>query len=103
MKLPRKITISGRVYDVKRDRSKGTGYGRGRLDTGVITVGSDGSKEQGFETFIHEVMEVALLEENLRYDRDGTNDFNYQMTHTEFDGYSKSVSRALMPMLKGQE
>lgn len=100
MRLPRKITIAGREYKVKRDPSKGTGYGRGRLDIGVITIGSNGDPEQAFETFVHEVMEVALLENDSRYDRDGTNDFMYQMTHTEFDGYAKSISRALRPMVK---
>lgn len=100
MRLPRKITISGREYVVRRDPSRGTGYGRGRLDIGVITIGSTGDPEQAFETFAHEVMEVAMLEQDLRYNRNGTNDFMYQMTHTEFDGFAKSVSRALRPMIK---
>ncbi len=103
MRLPRKITISGREYTVKRDRSKGTGYGLGRLDRGVITIGSDGSPEQAFETFVHEVMEVTLLENDLRYNRDGTNEFNYQMTHTEFDVYARDVARAIRPMMKNSQ
>lgn len=100
MRLPRKITISGRVYTVKRDKTQGTGYGEGRLDKGTITVGSNGHPEQALETFVHEVMEVALLENDLRYNRDGTIDFNYQMDHTEFDKYAKDVARAIRPMIK---
>ena len=100
MRLPRKVMISGRAYDVRRDRTKSTGHGRGCLSHGKITVGSDGDPEQAYETFVHEVMEVALLENDLRYDRDGTPDFTYMMTHTEFDKYSKDIARALRQMVK---
>lgn len=100
MRLPREVTISGRKYKVKRDKTLCTGCGVGRLDTGIITVGSKGSSEEAVETFVHEVMEVALLEKDLRYNRDGTNDFMYQMTHTEFDGYARDISRALRPLFK---
>lgn len=100
MKLPRKVTISGRDYIVRRNRNDSTGRGSGRFDTGVITIGSDGDPEQAIETYVHEVMEIAMLQNDLRYNRDGTGDFIYQMTHTEFSRYSEDVTRAIRPMLK---
>jgi hypothetical protein len=99
MRLPRKVTISGKVYTVKRDRKKCTGWGRGYLYKSLIVVGSNGDPEQAYETFTHEVMEVALLENDLRYCRDGTNDFNYQMTHTEFDRLARDLAKAFRPMM----
>ncbi len=51
MRLPGKVIISGREYKVRRDRKKGTGWGRGRLDRAIITVGSNGDPEQAVETF----------------------------------------------------
>ncbi len=100
MRLPRKVTISGRDFIVCRDSKKSTGCGSGRFDTGVITVGSNGDPEQAIETYVHEVMEIAMLQNDLRYNRDGTNEFMYQMTHTEFSRYSEDVIRALRPMIK---
>ena len=100
MRLPRKVIISGRDFMVRRDPKKSTGCGCGRFDTGVITIGSNGDPEQALETYVHEVMEVTMLQNNLRYNRDGSNDFSYQMTHTEFSRYSEDITRALRPMLK---
>ena len=101
MRLPSKVTISGKVYTVKRNPKKGTGYGRGNVLYRTIVVGSQGGHtESAFETYIHEITEVAMIENRLRYNRDGEEEFFYLMAHVEVNRLASDIAIAVRPMIK---
>ena len=100
MRLPRKVIISGREYKVSRDPKRGSGWGRGNTRNRTIQIGS---RDRGFEfeTYVHEITEVVLLDSGFRFERDGNpNDFFYKVTHSELDRVTRDISTALEPMLR---
>ena len=100
MRLPRKVTISGKVYKVSRNPKRNSGWGRGNLRERVIEVGS---KNKGFEftTYVHEITEVAMLDSGFRFERDGNpGDFFYRISHSELDRLTNDIATALEPMLR---
>lgn len=102
MRLPKKIRLGSRDYRIKRDRNYGTGYGRGNTKRQEIIIGSGDKNEQDvFSTFIHEIAELAMLEESTRFDRDGqSNDFIYIINHKDLDNITEDIASAVYPMVK---
>lgn len=101
MRLPRKIMIGGKLYIVKRDKMHSEGHGRGHTGKRVITVGSkNGDSFVAFETFIHEVTEVCMLENNLRFNRNTNDDFFYMANHHELDRLTTDLANALRGICK---
>ncbi len=105
MRIPKEVTIGGKKYSVKRDKSLSEGCGSANPMTRVMMVGSkNGLPGIAFETFIHEIMEASLIENNFRYHREGyPGDFTYNMSHAEFCRFADDVACAIRPMLKGNE
>ena len=69
MRLPRKVTISGKVYSVERDSRMSAGWGRGNTAKRVISVGSkDRNNEEAFETFF------SIIERNKDFGKGKTKD-----------------------------
>jgi len=97
MRLPRKVSICGTPYTVKRDRKRSEGYGRGNTRKRVIIIGSKHSDSfYAFETFVHEVTELCMLENGLRFNRDYNNDdFFYMVNHHELDRLTTDIANAL--------
>lgn len=102
MRLPKKVNIGGKTYTVKRDESRGEGFGRANIETRVITVGSKNRLPVlAFETFTHEVMEASLLENCFSYHRNANpDDYFYRMTHVDFCRFADDVACALKPMIR---
>lgn len=104
MRLPKKVNIGGKIYDVRRNLSKSEGYGRVNTMERVIEVGSSTKNPTiAFETFIHEVIEGSLLENNFRYARDADpDDFFYSMDHTEMSRFADDIACAIRPMTRNK-
>lgn len=96
MRLPRKVTISGKVYKVRRDPKAHNGYGRGNTRKRVITIGSKArNPEAAYETFVHEITELVLLENSCRFNRDTNDDFFYLVKHHELERITSDIAIAL--------
>lgn len=100
MKIPKKVTICGKTYRVVYDRSKHSGWGRGNTSTKEITLGDSRNKEAQYESFLHEVVELILLENNVRFNRNTNDDFIYLITHTELERIVVDLSLALKPLVE---
>lgn len=101
MRLPQKVAICGKDYLIRRDRTLSDGIGRGNLTTQIITVGAKDNKPQrAFETFLHEVCELVLVENKYRYYRDGDDGFFYMLDHAEFDKFIADLVISLKKVLK---
>ena len=103
MRLPKTVNIGGKKYTVRRDESQGEGYGHANIETRIIIVGSkDRRPELAFETFIHEVVEASLLENEFSYHRNANPDiYFYKMDHAEMSRLAGDVACAIRPMMKG--
>ena len=102
MRLPKTVNIGGKKYAVRRDKSLSEGCGSGDSGRREIMVGSRNKQpEKAFETFIHEIIETVLIENNFRYHRDGYPDeFLYTMNHNEMSRLADDVACAIRPMIK---
>ena len=101
MKLPKKVLIVGKTYTVRRERTKGEGYGRGDSSKRIITIGSkNGDSVTCFETFVHEIVELCMLENGYRFNRDTNDEFIYMVNHHELDRLTMDVATGLRPMIK---
>jgi len=102
MKLPRKVIICGKVYTVRRNPSKSDGWGRGDTRKRIIQVGSkrgDRDPQTTFDTFVHEITELVMLENSTRFNRDTNDDFFYQISHHDLDRITTDIATALRPMI----
>jgi len=98
MKLPKKIQICGITYDVTKNPELDLG-GRAATRRQVIEVGWNGSDARRFSTLVHEIMEIAAVERNLRYDS-VNNGLQFVCTHKEFDMWAHDVAAALWNIRK---
>lgn len=101
MRIPKKVIIGSREYKVKRRRDWGEGTGRGNTRHRLIQIGSrDGLPDIAFETYVHEITELVMLEDGLRFNRDTSDDFFYQLHHHELDRMTSTIANAIYPMIK---
>jgi len=101
MRLPRKVKIGSRNYKVKRRPDWGEGTGRGNTSHRLIQIGSRyGQPDIAFETYVHEITELVMLENGLRFNRDTGDDFFYQIHHHELDRITSTVANAIYPIIK---
>ncbi len=102
MRLPKTVNIGGKHYKVTRDGNLSEGHGSLNTQTRVIMVGSaNRDPVTALDTYIHEVMEVSLIENHFRFNRDAhPDDSRFEMTHPEFCRFADDVAGALRPMLK---
>lgn len=99
MRFPKTVRIAGRVYNVRTDsRCWGGNGGTGGQEI-VVGTRKDQSTERKFGNFMHEVLEIAACERNLRYTA-SDDEVVLVMTHRQFSHYSDDISAALWPMVK---
>lgn len=99
MRLPKNVKIGGKLYCVRRNRKLGSAYGRVNCVKKAMEIGI-GEDQEVFDTYVHEIAEAALIENCFRFNRNGQEDFVYQMNHTEFDRFIGDVACAIFPMIK---
>ena len=99
MKLPQTVNICGKIYKVKKDPRSYDG--KGSTAKCEMTVGTKNKNpERQFEILIHEVMEIAAVERDIRYNGCRQDDLLFVMSHKEFDNYSVDIATAIRPMMK---
>lgn len=96
MRLPRKVIISGKIYSVKRNPRHQEGWGSGNTRKRLITIGSKyRNPKLAYETFVHEITELVLLENNLRFNRDTNDEFFYLVKHHELERVTTDIAIAM--------
>ena len=100
MKLPKKVLIAGKEWDVIQDKN----MRGGQFDCckAMMKIGTKYPKEIG-DVFLHEVIEAILLERNCRYSLFGKyeNDgYIFVLNHKEFDNLCRDIVFALKDVLK---
>lgn len=99
MRLPKKVQISGKTYNVRANPKK---WG-GRCRTGKQEIGVGTAKNQSGEriltNYIHEVLEAVTLERKLRYEA-SDDEIVFVMTHKQFENFAEDVTTALRPIIK---
>ncbi len=100
MRLPKKVLLSGKQYKVLRNPKRTEGWGRGNTAKRIIAIGSKNRDFQAaFECYVHEITELAMLENNLRFNRDSNDEFFYRVNHCELDRLTSDIAIALLPMI----
>ena len=98
MKLPKTVAICGKTYAIKKDREGS--HGSGGVFEQEIVIGTKGlTNERVFETFLHEVVELAACEKNYRYGCGHSESSVFVMSHKEFEHHIIDVATAIFPML----
>ncbi len=99
MRIPQKVNISGKTYNIRQDKDRWGG--NGATGKQQITVGTknDQSTERKFENFIHEVAEMVAAEQTLRFEANDS-EIVFVMTHKQFDRFASDVATAIFPMIK---
>ena len=104
MKLPKTITICGRVYKIKED--KNLLGGKFFCGEQVIVIGTKDNPHQDelLNIILHEIIEAILTERNLRYKlqyvevENGHYLFNFN--HQDFENWIADLTCALKPFIK---
>jgi len=94
-KLPKKVTICGRVYKIGYNMLRGAAFNCG---PGKIMVGCDCARDVALESLIHEISEIVHVEMGFRfYRRQGENgDMMFVMNHVKFQQHNLLMVAALM-------
>lgn len=102
MRLPKTVNICGKVYKILRDRAKWGGSCYTGNQEITVTSHRTTSSHRQVCTYIHEIMEAVTLERNLRFES-SDEEVRFVMTHKQFDDFTKDVTTALLPLLKGEK
>lgn len=101
MRLPKKVNISGKTYTVRQDKNLwGGNGGTGRQEI-VVGTRKDVTTERKFESFIHEVAELAAAEQFVRFEASDEG-IVFVMDHKQFNRFASDIATAIMPMVKGR-
>jgi hypothetical protein len=96
MRIPKKINICGRMFDVRTD----TTHDGGSVDTDtrVIEIGTNDPEETP-ENLIHEVGEAIMIMRDFRYAREKhdleNEDYRFFMNHGDWQLFCKDLAIAL--------
>lgn len=93
-KLPRRVTICGRVYTISYNMLAGASFGCQRC---WIKVGVDVPRDIAFEALIHEISEIVHCELGFRtYNgRAESGDMRFNLSHQEFSQHNMLMVAAL--------
>jgi len=102
MKFPTKILCAGKKYNIiRKENDMG---GSAKLMNQEINIGKEGKDDEQFDTFLHEVAEVILLERNYSYTNTGSWDDNgaikFVFNHKEFQTFISDLAFAIQPLIK---
>ena len=101
LKLPKTVQISGKTYNVRRDKKRWGGTGRTGKQEIVVGTRNDQSSHRKFENYVHEVAEVVACERHLRYEA-SDEEVVLVMNHKQFDAFANDVAAALWPMVRSK-
>jgi hypothetical protein len=103
MRLPKKVFITGRMWNIKRSSvSSGAEFNSNEAE---ITIGKCG-KDQDFEMLLHEVLEAIIQDRGHRYHLycDGQNEkLMFIMNHAQFNNVVQDLTAALRPIFERKE
>jgi hypothetical protein len=102
--LPKMMTIAGKRYSVIFSPEHDGGMSN--IVLGLIDVGTNGGRTRTHQSFLHEVLEVILVERGTRYQRPyngcDNGDYRFVMDHAEFENVIKDLCLALIDILPGK-
>jgi len=90
-KLPRKVTLCGRTYEIIYNMQRGA---CGDFDTQKITIGCSCSKEVTLDYLVHEISEI--IHTQLGYTFGYGREERYVMVHAQFQNHNMLLVAALL-------
>ncbi len=98
MKIPKKVTICGKVYKVSLDKTTGNSSGYTWPQTIKVGAIKSQSTERRFENYVHEIVELVTCEHKTRFEA-ADDEIVFVMDHKQFSNLCVSVASALYPMV----
>ena len=96
IKLPRRVTLAGKVYRVSTSVKEFGG--KGNTGEQILLIGTAGQADDIWDTFLHEAIECIMLERGNRYDDNGR--LRFVMDHDEFQNLIADIAVMLWPLVK---
>lgn len=98
MRLPTKVNICGKSYQVRRNHKNYDSSGETFKQKITVSVKGQ-SVERVFDNYLHEVIEVVACEQKSRFTA-ADDDVVFVMNHKQFDQFCSHVASAIYPMVK---
>ncbi len=99
MRIPKKVTICGKTYNVTLNRKTGNSSGHTWPQTIVVGAIKPQTAERRFENYLHEIAELVACEQKTRFEA-ADDEIAFVMNHKQFSNFVTSVAYAIYPMVK---